>query len=218
MDLIGGVGDLNTPDREVAVKVGVFNQKKIFPGHATVDVVDSIVHSFNMALQVYLVESDNYKGTGLERLQVWKEIFTERVMPFSLSTDNETRQVEIAAEKICLSRVLFKPNVFISTHVLRRIGRSIGTLNLASVGSILKNLLGLMPERKKAGFHKKLTTVLLDAHEAIGGIDLAVLDGTYTYLGVGKTRKQERTNVLLVGRDAIAVEAVGASLAGLNTH
>jgi len=91
-------------------------------------------------------------------------------------------------------------------------------------GSILKNLLGLIPDRKKARFHKKLETALLDAYEAVGGIDLAVLDGTYTYRGAGamphvgpeSTRYRIKTNILLVGRDAVAVEAVGAALVGLN--
>jgi len=78
----------------------------------------------------------------------------------------------------------------------------------------LKNLLGLIPERKKARFHKKLVPVLLDAYERIGGIDLAVIDATRTYSGPN-ARKGIDTNVLIVGRDAVAVEAVGATLVGL---
>ena len=112
------------------------------------------------------------------------------------------------------SHILFKPNVFVSTHVLRGFEK----------GSILKNLLGLIPDAKKARFHKNLETVLLDAYEAIGGIDLAVLDATYTYRGAGampyagpdSTRYRIKTSTLIVGRDAVAVETVGATLAGLN--
>jgi uncharacterized protein (DUF362 family) len=88
----------------------------------------------------------------------------------------------------------------------------------------LKNLLGLIPDPKKARFHKKLDTVLLDAYEATGGIDLAVLDGTYTYRGAGamphagpdSARYRIETNTLVVGRDAVAVETVGATLVGMN--
>ena len=82
----------------------------------------------------------------------------------------------------------------------------------------MKNLLDLIPDRKKVKFHKKLSAVLLDAYEAIGGIDLAVLDGTYTYLSVEPYNARDRinTNILLVGRDAIAVEVVGATLVGLD--
>ena len=212
LKLIGRIDDLNTRERSVVVKVGVFDHRA--ETHSTVSVVDAIVNSFDSAPQIFLAESDNYRGKGSERLQIWKGLFTMRVVPFNLSDDTSTRKVKIAGEEICFSNILFKPNVFVSTHILRGYEK----------GSILKNLLGLIPDRKKARFHKKLETALLDAYEAIGGVDLAVLDGTYTYRGAGamphagpdSARYRVKTSVLLIGRDAIAVEAVGAALVGLN--
>jgi uncharacterized protein (DUF362 family) len=212
LKLIGNIDDLNTKKRTVVIKVGVFNHKA--ETHSTVSVVDAIVNNFNRAPQIFIAESDNYRGTGSERLQIWRKLFTERVVPFNLSDDPNTRKVKITDEEIGFSHILFKPNVFVSTHVLRGYEK----------GSILKNLLGLIPDRKKARFHKKLETALIDAYEAIGGIDLAVLDGTYTYRGAGampharpdSTQYRIKTNILLVGRDAIAVEAVGAALVGLD--
>jgi hypothetical protein len=153
---------------------------------------------------VFLAESDNYQGTGSERLQVWKQLFTGNVIPFNLSQDTETRQFRIDDENLQLSHILFKPNVFVSTHVLRTFDR----------GSILKNLFGLVPDRKKSRFHKKLPAVLADLYEAIGGIDLAVMDGTN--LWHAWTGPTTRMNTILVGRDAVAVETVGATLAGLD--
>jgi len=211
-ELIGKIDDLNTTEKNVAIKVGVFDHKA--ETHTTVRVVDAIIKSFSKAPKIFVAESNNYRGNGLERLQIWKELFTERVVPFNLSDDTDTRKVKIVDEEIDFSHILFKPNVLVSTHVLRAFEK----------GSILKNLLGLIPDPKKARFHKKLETVLLDAYEAIGGIDLAVLDGTYTYRGAGamphagpdSTRYRIKTNTLVVGRDAVAVETVGATLAGLN--
>ncbi len=200
LELIGEVDDLNTTERSIVIKPGIFDHRK--KNHPTVSVVNAIISNFNKAPQIFIVESDNYRGTGLERLQVYKEVFTKRVVPFNLSDDMDTREVNIADEKMGFSYVLFKPNVFVSTHALRRYDK----------GTILKNIFGLIPERKKARFHKKLVTVLLDTYEAIGGIDLAVLDATYTHLGT----RAINTNVLVVGRDAVAVEAVGAVLVGLN--
>ncbi len=202
LKLIGKIDDLNTAEWSVVVKVGVFDHKAT--NHPSVSVVNAIVNSFNKAPQIYLAESDNYKGTGTERLQIWKELFTERVNPFNLSDDIDTREVEIADEKMRLSHILFKPNVLVSTHALRRYDK----------GTILKNLFGLVPDRKKARFHKKLVAVLLDAYEAIGGIDLAVIDATCTYSGAAAT-KALNTNLLIVGRDAVAVETIGAILVGL---
>jgi uncharacterized protein (DUF362 family) len=212
VELIGKMSDLNTSKRSVVIKVGVFDQNA--ENHSSVDVVDAIIKSFNKAPRIYLAESDNYRGKGTERLQIWKELFTDRVIPFNLSEDTDTKKVKVADEEMQLSHILFKPNIFVSTHVLRTFER----------GTILKNLFGLVPSVSKAPLHKKLDTLLPDIYEAIGGIDLAVIDGTYLYRGAGAnphatkdaSRYRVKMNTLVVGRDAIAVETVGATLAGLN--
>ncbi len=203
LKLIGKIDDLNTPKRSVVIKVGIFDPKA--EHYTSVEVVDAITKGFNKTPQIYLAESDNYKGKGLERLQKWKSLFSNRVAPYNLSEDTDTKQVKIADEKIALSHILFKPNVLVSTHVLRTYEQ----------GSVLKNLLGLIPDRKKVRFHKKLAATLMDIYEAIGGIDLAVLDGTYVDKSVVPEGKRVPANILIVGGDAVAVEVVGATLVGL---
>ena len=202
LELIGGIDNLNTTKKTVVIKPGVYHHKK--KNHPTSETLSAIVKGFDRAKQVFVVESDNYKGTGSERLEIWREVFTKRVVPFNLSEDTNTKKATIAGEEIGLSHVLFKPNVFVSVHVLRK----------TEMGSILKNLLGLMPGPKKARFHKKLPIVLMDAYEAIGGIDLAVIDGTMAYKTI-TSDKGVRTNVIIVGRDAVAVESVGAVIMGV---
>ncbi len=54
----------------------------------------------------------------------------------------------------------------------------------------------------------------MDIYEAIGGIDLAVLDATNCYLGFGKKRVTVNPKLLIVGTDAFAVEAVSGHLVG----
>ncbi|UCE44016.1 MAG: hypothetical protein JSV57_00510 [Candidatus Bathyarchaeota archaeon] len=120
LNLIGGIGDLNHAERSVVVKVGVFNHKASRMNSPIVNVVSAIINGFNQASQIYIAESDNYKGTAFERLQMYRELFTERVVPFNLSNDTSTREVEIANEKMKFSSAFFKPNVIVSTHALRR--------------------------------------------------------------------------------------------------
>jgi len=201
--LIGGIDDLNTAEKFVVVKVGVFSHKA--DNHTSVSVVDAIVNSFNKAPKIFLAESDNYQGTGWERLQIWSKLFNERVMPFSLSEDRNTIKVKLAGQEMELSHILFKPNILVDTHILRSFEK----------GSILKNLFGCIPTKKKAKFHKTeiLSPLLADIYEATEGIDLAVLDGTYLWQEAGG--RPLRINTLLVGRDAVAVETVGAVIAGL---
>jgi uncharacterized protein (DUF362 family) len=198
---IDGVAELNTSERSLVVKVGVFSHK--MGNHTSVGLAKAIIDSFDKASKVFLAESDNYQGTALERLQIWQELFTGRVAPANLSDEANTRKVTLAGQEMNLSNVLFKPNVLVSTHILRSFER----------GSILKNLFGCVPSPKKAKYHKILPLLLADIYEAIGGIDLAVLDGTFFWRGAGDLPIQ--MNTLLVGRDAVAVEAIGAVLAGL---
>lgn len=204
VNLIGGIDDLNTVERPVVIKVGVFSHRA--GNHTSVDLVNAIAKRFNKAPKIFIAESDNYQGKALERLQIWRELFTDRVVPFDLSDNREIKPVKLADIEMHLSKILFKPNVLVSTHILRSFQR----------GSILKNLFGCIPTTKKAKFHKNeiFYPLLADIYEAVGGIDLAVLDGTYFWRGAGSARI--RMDTLLVGRDAVAVEAVGATLAGLN--
>jgi len=213
VDLIGGLDDLNTSQRKVVVKVGIYN---VETGICTaVDTLSSMISPFDNAAEVLVAESDSNAGPGLERLKIWENCYDDRVTPFNLSHDGDTTEVKIAGEMVPFSHVLLEENTFISTHVPRRYEET-GNESLMNLGSIIKNLLGLVPDLKKARFHDRLPTALSDMYEAIGGIDLAVLDGTRTFLGLGKEKKTVPTGVLIVGRDAFAVEAVGAHMVGFD--
>jgi uncharacterized protein (DUF362 family) len=205
LKLLGSIPDLNTPDREVLFKVGVFEPKQ--EAYTTVPVARAIVESFSKAPKIWLIESDNYRGTGTERLQIWKDLFSDRVVPFNLSEDTDTKTVKIAGEDMELSHLLFNNRVLISSHTLRRYSK----------GSVIKNLFGLPPMRKKAVYHKKLEEVVLDLFKAVGGIDLAVIDGTSVFPSpAAKKEKRIPLSVFLVGRDAVAVDTTAFALMGKN--
>lgn len=200
LQLIGG---LDTSIETATIKVGIFDERN--RNYPSIPVVQSLVESFTTTTKILLVESDNYMGTALERLQVWKEVFSEKVIPFSLTADHTTRQKTVCEELINFSSVLFKPNFRVSVHALRK-GQS---------GCVFKNLLGLIPDIKKDRFHAKLGPALIDIAEAIGWIDLAVIDATYLYMGdwkEGVPLDRERKNRLVVGTDPVAVETVGSIL------
>jgi len=204
LKLIGGIDDLNKEKRTVVIKPGIFDHRK--KNHPTVAVVDSIIKSFNKAPKIYLTESNNYKGTGTERLRLYDKVISKKVSPFNLSEDAETRRLKIAGERMDLSHVLFKPNVFVSVHVLRD----------SEMGAILKNLFGLVPIREKVRYHKKLVPVLLDIYGAVGGIDLAVMDATYAYQSIA-TGAGSRAGYVFISRDAVAVDAVGGAVFGYDS-
>lgn len=213
IDIIGGIDDLNTSQRKLVVKVGIYNTDTGIC--STENTLNQIAKIFDNVPEILITESDSYAGPGLKRLEVWRDCYNDRVAPFSLSDDHETKIVEVAGENVPLSHILFESNTFISTHVPRRY-EDAGNEDLMNLGSIIKNLLGLIPDKKKFRFHKQLPTALLDMYEAIGGIDLAILDGTHVFLGWKKKKTTVSPNLLFVGRDALAVEAAGAYLVGFD--
>ena len=213
LDLIEGITDLNKPEKKVVIKVGIYNPQTGIC--TTVDTLNSIINSFDKAPTIRVVESDSYAGPGLKRLEIWSDCYNDRVVPFNLSDDEDTRAVKIAGEPVPLSHILFEPNTFVSTHVPRRY-EDAGDEDLMNMGFVIKNLFGLIPDKKKYRFHEQLPTALIDIYEAIGGIDLAVLDGTHAFLGWKKKKLTVSPGVLIVGKDAFAVEAVGAHLVGFD--
>jgi uncharacterized protein (DUF362 family) len=208
-DLIGGIDDINIPQSEVAIKVGVFYPESGW--YSTVETVDGIIRTFTKTSKKYLVETDNYQGTGTDRLKVWESLFSDTVIPVNLSDENETIPVKvpnpIKKVTIDLAKLVLKPRVFVDTHVMRSYPR----------GSILKNLFGLPPTRQKVQYHRSeiFFSLLTSLYKAIGGIDLAVLDATYFSQFFKGKGARTRTNFLFVGRDAVAVEALGLHLAGI---
>jgi uncharacterized protein (DUF362 family) len=201
--LLGGIESLNTAEREVTIKVGIFDHRSRH--HATPAAVRALASAFDQAPRIHLAESDSYCGNAEERLEAcYGDLFSERLIPASLSA-GEMRQLPIAGEEMALSTTLLKPNVLVDVHVLRTFNR----------GSLLKNLFGCTPMAQKARFHKNevFPVLLADIFEAAGGIDLAVIDGTYLFSNAAE--KSVPAGLLLAGRDAVAVEAVGAMLAGL---
>ncbi|MHA1903784.1 MAG: DUF362 domain-containing protein [Candidatus Thorarchaeota archaeon] len=204
---------LNSPDRKVVIKVGIYNTKTGIC--TTVKTLESIIKSFDRANEILVAESDSGAGPGLERLEIWKECYNDRVIPFNLSSDTETREVNITGEDVPFSHVLLEPNTFVSTHVARRYEEA-GLEDLMNLGFIIKNLLGLILDTKKHRFHEQLSAALVDMYEVIGGIDLAVIDGTNVYLGLKEKRITVSPRVLIVGTDAFAVEAVGMHMVGFD--
>lgn len=212
LDVLDCMSRLNKSSRDLIVKVGIYNPETGIC--TTVDTLNQIINSFDKVDKILISESDSSAGPGLERLEVWRDCYSDRAIPFNLSDDKDTKQSIIAGESVPLSHVFFEPNTFLSTHVLRRYKDS-GLKDMMNMGTVVKNLLGLIPDRRKNRFHDKLPTALLDFYEAVGGIDLSVLDATNVFLGKKNKEITISPELLIVGEDAFAVEAVGAYLVGL---
>jgi hypothetical protein len=201
--LIGGIADLD--GGAVTVKLGIYDQRN--GNYPTLPVVQAVTAGFPHAPRIYLAESANHHGAALDRLRVWQDVYTDRVVPYDLSHDPQPRDGVVCGETIRFAHVLCKPRRLVSLHVLRE----------GPAGSVFKNLLGAIPDTRKERFHERLGECLVDIAEAVGWIDLAVIDGTYRYgreWKEGVPLQRARTNLLVVGRDPVAVDTVGSVLVG----
>jgi uncharacterized protein (DUF362 family) len=225
ISLIGGVDDLNSKKKDVTIKIGFYSLHAW--NHPTFEATKAVVDMFDDARHVYLAESDNRprgaiteSGPALERLQYLKELYDERVSPFNLSDDRDAREANILGEKVGLSHILYEPYVRVNFHAFRPLRGPGQTL----FGTLTKNLLGIMPGENKVKYHHKdkLRIALLDMLCTIGGMDLAVIDGVYSYYGAIKRGapnhgiKRVKTDLLIVGRDCVSVDAVGFGLTGID--
>jgi len=213
LETIGGLNELNAPDRKVVIKVGIYNPKTGIC--STPKTINAIITAFDEAQEILIAESDSGAGPAMKRLEVWQECYNERAKPFNLSRDIQSTLVEVAGEEVPFAQTLLDSKTFVSTHVLRRYEKA-GLEDLMNMGFVIKNLLGLILDTNKHRFHDQLPTALLDMYEAAGGIDLAVLDATHVFLGWEKQRITVSPEILIVGKDAFAVEAVGAHMVGFD--
>jgi len=155
-----GIDDLNVKDVDVTIKIGIYDPRAL--NHPTLETAKAVVGAFDRVHRIFLAESNNSVGGALERLQTLRETFTERVLPFNLSEDENVRDVKVINEKINLSHILYEPYVRVSFHAFRGLRGPGETL----YGSMLKNLLGVIPDIKKERFHNKLSVALVDIMEA----------------------------------------------------
>ena len=125
------------------------------------------------------------------------------------------REVECKGE--LLEKVFISPPVLEADFILNL--PKLKTHSFTIFTGAVKNMFGVIPDIEKNRFHPKIGEALVDIIKTVGGIDLAVIDATYAYYGKfqsGKQYERVRTNLLIVGTDALSVDAVGATLAGNN--
>ena len=81
---------------------------------------------------------------------------------------------------------------------------------------ILKNQFGLIPEKYKGKYHPFMSEVLADLNGTFRPF-LSIIEGLYSMESAGPAEgKPIKTNVIICGTDPVAVDAVAATLAGIN--
>ncbi|MDY6865676.1 MAG: DUF362 domain-containing protein [Halobacteriota archaeon] len=121
-----------------------------------------------------------------------------------------TRKIDgLFFDEIELPEIFDNCDYFISLPKLK-------THSLTKFTASLKNQFGCMPIKNKSKFHKNIDEVIADINLAIKP-DLCIVDGILSMCGgVAIYGTPIQSNIILVGKDPVSVDAVCAKLFGYN--
>lgn len=216
--LIGGFGVLKNPfiikpnlctDVDVT-GVATTNVK-------TVEALMKLVLKEDRNLQIRIVESDSeskYADDAFEKLgfKSLEERFVNAGFDVSLInlSQEPVEKVEwdgLYFKRPALPKILTKDGYFVSLAVAK-------THSLTFVTGVMKNLFGLLPRKDQSFYHPHINEVIFDLNRLIKP-DLCVVDAVRGLEGVlsGRTR---RLNLVIVGRQPVAVDATMTRVMGFN--
>jgi len=164
-------------------------------------------------VKIFIVESDHWAASAEEEFKYLGFADLEKkydcVSLVNISRDRNilvrTSSKRLKTLKVPL--VLFDCDRFISVAKLK-------THSNEKISGILKNQFGLLPERYKGRHHPYLSEVLTELNKVYAP-DLCIVDGITAMEGDGPTEGKPRTcNIILVGKDPVAVDAASAWLMG----
>lgn len=162
--------------------------------------------------EVYVVESDGLRQTAWEAFDAsgYRPLEKELGIKLVRLTENDLVDYNVPpAGKVKLPRLMLENDVFLTLPVLK-------THALTYFTGSIKNQWGCVPQYDRILMHQYLNPMLAELH-AIFKPQISIMDGIIAMEGRGPANgKPRRMDLLLAGRDNVAVDATGMRLAGLD--
>ena len=164
---------------------------------------------------VLVVESDNNSGTADERirksgvLEVIEDCGTEFL---NLSRD-EYEEHEVAGSVIRIPKTALEADYFINLPKIK-------TCNIENmlVTIAMKNMFGVLADKKKVRLHKNLMEALLYINKAVRQ-DMVIVDGIVAMEGLGPIwGTPVPLNLIVSGLNPVTVDAVCCHVMGINPY
>ncbi|MEM3591718.1 MAG: DUF362 domain-containing protein [Candidatus Bathyarchaeia archaeon] len=215
IELLGG---LNVPrDAKVVIKPNVCFWKNtngmIITDPRLLEAVLKIVKERTSRITV--VESDNNSGTAEKRLEksgVMDIVKRCKVEFMNLSRD-ECEEHEVAGFKLHVPKTVLNADFLINLPKIK-------TCNVANtvISISMKNMFGVLSDRRKTVFHKNLLDVLLHLNKIIRQ-DLIIVDGIIGMEGLGPVwGNPVNLNLIIAGFNPVTVDAVCCKIMGINPY
>jgi uncharacterized protein (DUF362 family) len=214
VDMLGGLTKIKK-DNLVVIKPNICYPKNL-ENMVTTDlrVLETVI---NMAKKrtrnVLVVESDAASGTAEKRaigtgaMDVVKKCGAEF---YNLSKD-EVEEHKVAELLLQIPKTVLRADYFINLPKVK-------TNSFVMISVAMKNMFGVLPPKKKSGYHSHLVDVLVYLNQAVRQ-DLIVADGIVAMEGYGPILgKPVNLGLIISGRNPVSVDAACAHIAGFNPY
>lgn len=214
VESIGGLSTMVSEGDTVLIKPNFIREEPSFTGTTTnIEVVKAIVKLVKEAKAIPIVgeASGNLYDTEAiyENIGLREELGDVKIL--DLDRD-EIVNVEIEGAKVLkeigIAKTALEADFIISVPLLKTHMTTNTTIGL-------KNMMGTLPQREKWKMHMSgLHQALVDLNRIVKP-DLVVVDGVVGMEGLGPTiGRPVEMNLVLAGRDAVAVDTVGSAVMG----
>lgn len=165
--------------------------------------------------KVTIVESDNNSGTAEKRLKKSgiMDIVERYGAEFVNLSRDESEEHEVAGFKIHIPKTVLNADYFINIPKIK-------TCNIANIviSIAMKNMFGVLSDRKKMSFHKKLLDIILYINRVVHQ-DLIIVDGIIGMEGFGPIwGRPVNLNLIISGFNPVTVDAVCCRIMGINPY
>ena len=196
--------------RRIIIKPSIYDPN--LPGNTSFGMVKAVTEFFEDVAPLSIVESDNpvrkadeaFKASGYESL------VSERVNLVNLSKEPQI-SVQMSGHYLkesLLPRILIENDFLVNLATMK-------TQKGITMGAAIKNLFGLLPGEDKPKMHQHLSDVLIDLLIKFRP-RLNIIDLTYFIEGDRSDSKVRQIGGIVLGPDAVAVDAYCAHLLGFN--
>jgi len=164
---------------------------------------------------VLVVESDNNSGraeTRAEKSGIMK-VVEECEAEFVNLSDVESDEFEVQGHRLLIPKILREADFIINVPKMKTCNIEGTTISIA-----MKNMFGILSNRKKSKLHKKLLEILLYINKKIKQ-NLIIVDGIVAMEGLGPVwGSPVKMNLLVAGTNPVTVDSICSNIMGINPY
>lgn len=220
--LITDLGGLSIePKTKIAIKPNLCALKPPESG-ATTDVkvvaaLIKIIKGIEPTTKIYIVESDAAIRSAWEAFKALGYEELERKYDVKLINLSESKTEPVKVKNGHFFHTMHVPQILLNCELIISVAK-LKTHMMEKMTCTLKNLFGLLPERRKHLYHPFISKVLYDLYNVFGPkLSLSIVDGIYSMEGKGPFKGIPRKTELLLGGDnPLATDVVAARVMDFN--